>query len=242
MMERLVIASPDNPSLHHLRGIALFDTHDLDGAIACFQKALELDPKFAEAHNHLAGALWRKGRQGEAIEQFQKAIEFNPKYAQAHYNLGSALSDKGRKDEAIEQWQKAIELDPTFAPPHYNLGLALQREGRWMEAIDHYQKAIAFNPKHPEAHCNLGHVLRQQGRFDEALVYLKRGHELGSKTSGWKYPSAQWVRDTERLVALHNWCDCCPRTRFLELPDKTPCRQLTKAYMQLEPRRFQPCN
>jgi serine/threonine-protein kinase len=45
-------------------------------------------------------------------------------------------------------------------------------------------------------------VLRQQGRFEESLVCIKRGHELGPKQRGWRYPSAKWLRDAERLVAL----------------------------------------
>ena len=42
----------------------------------------------------------------------------------------------------------------------------------------------------------------QQGRFADALNELKRGHELGSKNLGWQYPSAEWVRNAERLVEL----------------------------------------
>jgi hypothetical protein len=45
-------------------------------------------------------------------------------------------------------------------------------------------------------------VLRSKGQFAQALSCLRRGHELGSKSPHWRYPSAQWVRDCERLVAL----------------------------------------
>jgi RNA polymerase sigma factor (sigma-70 family) len=38
--------------------------------------------------------------------------------------------------------------------------------------------------------------------FEEALAALKRGHELGTRQPGWRYPSARWVLDAERLVAL----------------------------------------
>ena len=42
------------------------------------------------------------------------------------------------------------------------------------------------------------------GHFTESLVSYGRGHELGSKRRGWRYPSLQWVRKTERLVELEN--------------------------------------
>ena len=45
-------------------------------------------------------------------------------------------------------------------------------------------------------------MLRQEGHFAEALAELRRGHELGSKNPNWRYPSAQWVRATERLLEL----------------------------------------
>jgi serine/threonine-protein kinase len=48
----------------------------------------------------------------------------------------------------------------------------------------------------------LGHALRQQGEFREALKEFRRGHELGSKSPGWSHPSAEWVRECERLVEL----------------------------------------
>src|SRR5262249_15051275 len=52
------------------------------------------------------------------------------------------------------------------------------------------------------AHCNLGGALEQKGLFAEALIYRRRGHELGSKRPRWPYPSAQWVRNCERLMEL----------------------------------------
>jgi serine/threonine-protein kinase len=45
-------------------------------------------------------------------------------------------------------------------------------------------------------------VLARQGKFAEALAAVRRGHELGSKRPGWRYPSAQWVRQAERDVEL----------------------------------------
>jgi serine/threonine-protein kinase len=44
--------------------------------------------------------------------------------------------------------------------------------------------------------------LHDQRRYSEALAELRRGHELGSRLPGWRYPSAQWVRDCERAIAL----------------------------------------
>ena len=80
--------------------------------------------------------------------------------------------------------------------------MRLKNKGQLEEAIVCYGQAIALDPKYAEAHCNLGHALRRQGRFAEALAALQRGHELGSEQPGWRYPSANWVRQVEPLAAL----------------------------------------
>jgi eukaryotic-like serine/threonine-protein kinase len=108
----------------------------------------------------------------------------------------------GDLEGAIACLKQAIALDPKKAVTHYDLGLALHDKHDLDGAITCYRQAIVLNPKYAEAHCNIGHILRRQGHFHEALTYMKRGHELGVKQRNWRYPSAQWVRDAERLVAL----------------------------------------
>jgi Flp pilus assembly protein TadD len=175
---------------------------DYDGAITCFRKAVEIDPKNAQNHFFLGNALGNKGQGDKAIACFRQAIELDPKHARAHSNLGAALRDKGQVDEAIACYKKAVALDPKLATAHYRLGNALGDKGQVDEAIACYQKAIDLNPEYAEAHCNLGSALGQQGRFAESLASLQRGHQLGSKMSDWGYPSAAWVRQAELLVAL----------------------------------------
>jgi tetratricopeptide (TPR) repeat protein len=82
------------------------------------------------------------------------------------------------------------------------LGIALYDQKKLGEAVAAYREATRLQPTYPEAHCNLGHALRDSGRFAGALESLRRGHELGSKRPRWPYPSAQWIRDAERLAEL----------------------------------------
>src|SRR5206468_2126751 len=125
-----------------------------------------------------------------------------PNLARAHYNLGSALRAKGDLPGALAAYRKAIALKPDYLEAHYNLGNALLDRGDLPGAVAAYQKAIALKPDAAESHCNLGHALREQGEFRKALMALRRGHELGSRRRDWRYPSAQWVRQCERLVEL----------------------------------------
>src|SRR5262249_4465570 len=79
---------------------------------------------------------------------------------------------------------------------------ALHDKGQVDEAIACYRQAIKLAPKDAKFHCNLGRALIRQGRFAEALAAYRRGHELGRNQPGWNSPSAQWVRQAERLADL----------------------------------------
>jgi tetratricopeptide (TPR) repeat protein len=102
----------------------------------------------------------------------------------------------------MTEYREVIRLQPNDAGGHYGLGNALDGQGKVDEAIAEYREAIRLQPDHAEAHCNLGHRLQQQGRFRESLDEVRKGHELGSKRPDWRYPSADWVRRAERMVAL----------------------------------------
>jgi eukaryotic-like serine/threonine-protein kinase len=107
-----------------------------------------------------------------------------------------------RLEEAAAALRRAAELGPTLVECHYELGNVLRDLGRYEESERAFRRATELKPDYSEAHCNLGRVLQRQGRFAEALEELRRGHELGSKQPGWKYPSAQWVREVEPVAAL----------------------------------------
>ena len=119
-----------------------------------FQKAIEIKPDYAEAHNNLGNALAGRGQVDEAIAHYQKALEIKPDYAEAHNNLGNALAGRGQIDEAIAQYQKAMEIKPDYAEAHNNLGSALAVRGQIDEAIAHYQKALEIKPDDADARQN----------------------------------------------------------------------------------------
>ena len=200
--KKAVDLKPDFAEAHCSLGLALRDQGDLPGAVAKFKKAIALKPDLAVAHNSLGAALHDQADLPGAVAEYQTAIDLKPEYPEAHYNLGNALRDQGDLPGAVAEYKKAIALKPDFAEAHFNLGFALRGQGDLAGAVAEYKKVIALKPEYPEAHCNLGLALQRQGEFQTALTELRRGHELGSKTPRWSYPSARWVRQCERLVQL----------------------------------------
>jgi eukaryotic-like serine/threonine-protein kinase len=181
---------------------ALADLKKLPEALAACRKAIELQPDYPDAYGALGDILGAQQKVSEAIEAYQKAISLKPDYAQGYNNLGLLFSRQHRVAEATAALRKAIELRPDYSTAHYNLGMELQRQGQLDDAEAAYRSAIALSPNYARAYCNLGYILKTKGQFREALAAYERGHELGSQSPGWRYPSDQWVRGSQRLIEL----------------------------------------
>jgi serine/threonine-protein kinase len=149
---------------------------------------------------NLGHALIYADHAEEAVGYCRVAAALRPEVAAAHHYLGAALHARKHLDGAIAEFRQAIAIDPGYAKAHGYLGAVLQEKGDAEGAIAEFRRAIESDPEFPHAHCNLGHALRAQARFAEALAELRKGHELGSKRPDWPYPSADWVRQCERLA------------------------------------------
>jgi serine/threonine protein kinase/Flp pilus assembly protein TadD len=198
----LVALQPMNASTHLNLGVTLWNKGRLDEAIAEYREAIRLKKDYAPAHNNLGIVLRDKGQFDEAIAEYRKTLRIKRDFAPGHNNLGVVLHDKGQLEEAIAEYREAIRIKKDYAEAHCGLGVALRGKGQLDEAIAEYHEAMRLKKDFAEAHINLGYLLEQQGQFIEALVYLRRGHELGSKNPGWRHPSADWVRNCERAVEL----------------------------------------
>ncbi len=92
------------------RGLAKHDLQRYEEAIEDYDKAIELQPKLANAWFNRGNAKGSLQRHEEAIADFDTAIELQPDYAKAYHNRGVAKHSLGRYEEAIRDYYKAIEL------------------------------------------------------------------------------------------------------------------------------------
>ncbi len=79
-----------------------------EDAIQEYQKALKLQPGYADIRNKLGIAYKEVGRFDEAISELQKAIEINPRYVQAYINLGLVYYTQGEKEKARQLWKEIL--------------------------------------------------------------------------------------------------------------------------------------
>jgi FOG: TPR repeat len=174
LWRHILACTSSNNVAHNNLGTALLQMGRVDEAAIHFQKALEVQPQYAEARNNLGNVFFQKGRIDEAVADYQRALEINPKLPLARYNLGVAFLQKGRVSEAAGHFQGALQIEPDFVKAHYNLGITLVQLGRVSEAIGHYNKALEINPNYAEAEYNLGIALLQIGRLNEAVSHYNK--------------------------------------------------------------------
>ena len=120
---RLQRGDPTRPEirlrLQQPRGRATTDKGDYDRAIADYNEAIRLDPKFAHAYSQPRHRLLPEGDLDRAIADYGEAIRLDPKFAYAYNNRGNACYDKHDENRAIADYSEAIRLDPKYAQAYY---------------------------------------------------------------------------------------------------------------------------
>jgi Tfp pilus assembly protein PilF len=146
----------------------------VDDAIACFRRAVGLQPGLSVAQANLGLLLGATGQHAAAEAPLRAALAALPANPALHNALGTALQALNRPAEAEACFLAALAVQAHFAPAHANLGLLLQDRGELELAIAHYRQALASAPDHAQALNNLGNCLRQQGALDEARETFER--------------------------------------------------------------------
>ena len=138
----------DKEVLNAIGIIYLLKFEDYPKAIDFFQKAVNIDPDFAEAHNNLGFAYEKSKKFNEAIESYKKALS-NLIYRspeKAYYNLAKVYYRLGKYDEAINAHKEALKRMMDFYPSYYGLALCYNAKGRYGDASLAITKAIEIDP------------------------------------------------------------------------------------------------
>ena len=145
-----------------------------------FQRAIELNPNYATAHQWRGETLNASQRFDEAVAEGKRAVELDPFSLIANHSLGISYWYSRQYDQAIGQYRKTIELDPNWYIAHWFLGSVYEAKGLPREAIAEYQKAVSLN-NDPYVLSFLGHVYGASGRKDEALKILAQMNEIAKQ-------------------------------------------------------------
>ncbi len=175
-------------------GVQQQTSGDPEGAIASYDRSLELDPHASAAWSNRGVALADLGRYEEAIATFERVLQIEPTSHWAWNNRGQALAELGRFEDAIASFNEGLKyIQPSAQPEgwgqlhrakgnaYYDQGRkALYPHGSWRKAISEYE--IALNTLTPST-SPLEHLLVLQDlmRAAMSLGQIERSQALGQQ-------------------------------------------------------------
>jgi tetratricopeptide (TPR) repeat protein len=170
---------------------------------AAAEKAIQLDPLLAEAHDALGIAYAHDGQWEQSERSFRRAIELDPGRSMSHANFARfLLAILGRIDEALEQLRVAEKNDPLSSEAHLWQSVLLISAGRYDEAAGHCEKLP------PDESWFLGRARLWQGRTGEAIQILEAAINRGVRQAdvvggylGYAYARGGRREEAEKLAA-----------------------------------------
>jgi tetratricopeptide (TPR) repeat protein len=155
-------------------------------AVRWYEKALAVNPSYAEAFVNIGAVRARQNRLDEAVTSYKKALEIDPDLVEASFGVANIYAMKSDNRSAIRHYADAIKTDPDFAPAYNNLGEVLIREGRIEGAIVCFDEALKIDPGLEKAASNMN-----------AAVSLRKNYPAGDTTGGkGRYTSQISEQDT----------------------------------------------
>ncbi|MGE5092965.1 MAG: tetratricopeptide repeat protein [Bacillota bacterium] len=166
--------------VHHLLGVSLSLLAQPERALAEFDRALALNPRYIEALIHRGLVLNEMGRTEEAQETFSRAAAIDAgtvagfpapvaaQLANRHAELAQAYAEVGALTTAIEQYERALELGPTFHDLRYRMARLMLEAGRALEAREELEVVVAARPNFVDAEAALGLARYLSGDTDGA--------------------------------------------------------------------------
>jgi len=127
----------DLPEAHALMGLlSLMQDHDFAGFEREINRAIELNPNFAEGHRRNGIRLFYLGQFEAARTELKKALDIDPLSDLTNHNYASTLLYEGRYDEAEAQIRRNLEIDPGFALFHGQLSMLYRLKGNYAAAVE----------------------------------------------------------------------------------------------------------
>jgi tetratricopeptide (TPR) repeat protein len=134
----IATAGPDKRSVagYEMLANALYQKHDVDGAIAALKRALEIDPTHGALYASLGGIAMNAGNRDQARQYLEQALKVTPDLPGAHERLGVLLEQAGDVPGAIREYEAGLlKTSPDYVGTKVALADLYNRTGRAAEAV-----------------------------------------------------------------------------------------------------------
>ena len=164
-------------------------------ALELLDRAIQIDPKYAEAYFDRGNALFVLQQLPAAVQSYDKAIQFKPEYAEAYHNRGSALHELQLFQQAGESYDKAISLKPDFTEAYSNRTNNIQALMLYQATLEFYEKAMRLNPQYE--------YWKETGAFDSVVNQVAPIAMISDKPE-MKAALDAWLLDFQTHPAVYN--------------------------------------
>jgi tetratricopeptide (TPR) repeat protein len=171
--ERVAKSDPSAITFYNL-GTLYMKLGQPTAAKTALERALELNPEYADANNTLGALLAQNGDVAGAVSHFRSALEARPDHADALNNLGYALFQAGQTQEAYDLYQKSLQIRPDFPEALNNMGIFFGQQRDLERAETFFKQAVEKRPDYGEAANNLALVLNARGDRASAIALLEK--------------------------------------------------------------------
>ena len=130
----------------YFNGLMLQFTRQYREAIPHYDKAIQLDPRYADAYSNRGLAYAELGQYERAIQDYNDAIRLKLGDALAHDSRGFAYAGLGHYERAIEDYNGALRINPRYARAFARRGIARLYLHRDAEAESDFKKAFDIDP------------------------------------------------------------------------------------------------
>jgi lipoprotein NlpI len=193
---------------------------NLAAAVAAFNQAISIDPKYAPAYFNRGLAYTLQNKPDEAVSDYSQAIQIDPTYKEAYYQRGCLKGQKGDFDEAISDFSEAIKLDPKYGQAYYQSGHVKYFKGDLDGALDELNQSLSLNPNFSVCYFIRGLIRHAQGHREEATLDFQKSFGLG-------FPNAAfwvWISEMENgqpVLARKDLLDAMGKSNLFK-PDDWP--------------------
>jgi tetratricopeptide (TPR) repeat protein len=164
---------------YELRGWAKSRSGDLIGALADFNKLIELNPSDANSYYNRGDVKSNLGDDTGAMADYNKSIALDPDDSMVYNNRGWSKYKLKRYSEAIVDLDKAIELDSENWVAYDSRSDTKYAQNNLKGCIEDCLKTISINPKCSNSYLLLGKSYQRQGMVEKACTQWSKAGELG---------------------------------------------------------------
>lgn len=156
--------------------------------IKYFSKALELDPRLAEAYEQRAMIYFYQEKFDRVIEDYLAYVRIAPPRAEAYRMLGMGYLKNGDYDQAVDRFNRAIEMEPGMFSAYANRAEAYRLSGKFEEALR--DATLCIRESHDgriqsDAYRTRARVFREMGRTDLANADIRATWEVDPRFPLW---------------------------------------------------------